>query len=524
MRFSPLFLLFLLLRPASSAPLPAFEGTLSQTRNGLTTRAKIAWLPPDTLRVETLPDAPSATPAGVTLARGEETLALETSTGRVRRAPWNIARQWWRGAGLEVGGPANFLFAGTSFTPQDAANGRFFLRDKVIFGGGGRDVYYAAQKVAARRFAAQIAITPTSRFEKDERGQTSLDAKIILAPDGLPRAATVVAGGETVVFAYDLKPAQPQIAEISAPILEAATLQAPSAYVGNDASTLFNRGAALAQNEDAPGAIAALEAAQNAAPESSAPPLALFEIAFALRDAPRAQKALDALANLPIASPEIEVRRARLALLNRDRAGARAALQLALDDAPQNPNLALALAEVARSLGDFEAARTLYRAVLVDSPLPAAQVAAAQNLALGATFDEIPSLLASIPSGNDAQKLARALLQLRAGEAPETESFSNDDLQTALALGFERAARDEAAQNSWQTLEERAPDDLKNTARAHLMTLAARRGDVGGAIKKWRDWNANLTLPSDREAAQNAFLGAFQKAFRSDALQTSTLR
>lgn len=462
------------------------------------------------------------------MASGAQTVALDNATKRARRAPYNIAAQWWRGATLSFGGPANFLFAGTPFPPDAAQTGRYLLRDEVIFGGGGRDAYYAAKKIPARRYAAQIAVTPTTRTEKDEAGKTTLEAQITLDGDGLPRAATLSAGGQSASFVYDLKPVAAPIAPLTAPILEDVELQSPSAYTGNEASALFNRGAAFAGNEDAPRAIAALEAAHAAAPGSSAPPLALFEIELALRDANGARQQLERLAPLGLGAGEIEVRRARLALLVGDRAGALAALQTASEGAPQNLSLQFALAEVKRAQSDFEGARALYRAILgadlsqVSDPAQFdAARRAAETLALSATFEELPALLASVPNGNEAQKLARALLQLRAGQTPESAEFARDDFETALALGFERAARDDDAQKAWQALENRAPDALKNRARAHLMTLAARRGDVSGAINEWRNWSAASPGQAARDAAQNAFFAAFQKAFRTDALQSA---
>lgn len=524
-RFLPLLLVLLAPTLARSAPLPAFEGTVSQTQNGLVSRAKIAWAPPDTLRIEILPDSANGIAGSVLVARGEQTLVLDKATGRVRRAPYNLATNWWRGAGLGSGGAANFLFAGTAF-PADSAPGRFLLRDTVIFGGSGKDVYYAARKAPVRRYAAQIAVTGVSRIEKNEAGKVTLEAQITLDGAGLPRASTVVSSGESASFAYDLKAlaAPPVIEEIEAPITEDTDLQSPSAYAGNDASSHFNRGASLAQNEDAPRAIAAFQAASQAAPTATAPQLALFEIAFAMRDAQSAQKALDILATLPIDKAEIEVRRARLALLNRDRASALVAFKNAEQSAPQNATLRLAQAEILRSQSDFEGARAFYREVLATpSRQFGAQRAAAESLALGATFEELPALLQSIPlqGANEAQQLARALLQLRLGQTPEAAEFARDEFLVALALGFERAAHDDDAGRAWQTLEKRAPDALKNRARAHLMTLAARRGDVAGAITRWREWNAALPLQSDRDAAQDAFFAAFQKAFRSDALQSA---
>ncbi len=534
MRFLPLFAFSLLVRTAFAAPLPAFEGTVSQTQNGLTTRAKIAWQPPETLTIEVLPNAALGASAQTIAARGDQTVLFDAATKRARRFGFNIAKNWWRGADLASGGPANFLFSGSSF-PADAAQNRYLRRDSVVFGGGGKDSYYAARKSPARRFAAQIATTNTSRIEKNEVGRVISDAQITLDGAGLPRTATLTSNGEVATFAYDLKAvAAPAAAnavapvlapEIAAPILEDDELQAPPSYIGNDASALFNRGAALALNEDFAGAATAFEAAAQLAPTSSAPPSALFAMFLALRDAQRAQNALDNLEKIGQGAGEIELRRARLALLRRDNVAARAAFGAASLAAPGNLGLRMAQAEIARAQGDIDAARALYLGVLGEKTAQVGgqwgvQAGAAQNLALFATFEEIPALLTALPAANatDAAQLARALLLLRDGKNPETSEFAINEFQVALALGFERAARDNDAQKAWQTLENRAPEALKNRARAHLMTLFARRGDVGNSIAQWRVWNASLDSQSDKDRARDAFFGAWQKAFRTDAL------
>ncbi|HEX8463582.1 MAG TPA: hypothetical protein VF627_03105, partial [Abditibacterium sp.] len=522
MRFLLIFPVLLSAKLAFAAPLPAFEGTLSQTQNGATVRATLAWQPPDALQIEIARDDASATPAQTVLARGDETLLFEKATKRTRRYPFNIAKAWWRGAGLNSGGPANFLFAGTA--APAAGEGRFLRRDDVLFGGAGPNAYYAAVKLPARRFADAIATaivaSNATRTEKTA-GQTTLSAQISLDTAGFPTATSVSAAGQKSTFRYELKPSAAPVApaEIPRDVIEEAELLAPSAYAGTDASALFNRGAALAANEDFPAAFAAFERAGQAAPTASAPPMASFELAMAVRDDARAATALARLETLGLDPTEVLPRRARLALLRRDSASAKIALDSASAAAPQNFALRLLRADAAVSTGQIEAARALWREIVAsDAALPAAQALAAQNLALYATPGEFSALLTSIPAQTDAQKLARSLLQLRGGQTPETAAFAGDALQEALALGLEAAARDEDARAAWDVLLARGDDALKNRARAHGMTLAARRGDVEASLALWRAWNATLSSPFARDAARSALLGAWQKAFRGEAL------
>lgn len=528
MRFLPFPALLLLAKVGLAAPLPAFEGGISRTQNGVTTRAHIAWQPPDILQIQ--PEAGS-----FITARGDETLVQ--SDGLMRRSDFNIAKSWWRGSGLAAGGPANFLFAGTPFPAASAADS-FWRRDDVLFGGGGRTAYYAATKTLARRFPAQILISPTSRIEKDEKGKITALYQIVVGPDGLPRSAQLTVDGQKTTFAYDLKPASPpNLAAVTLPaIVEDDELKAPSAYTGTDASSLFNRGASLAANEDFPDAFAAWDAAAKLAPDSSAPLVATFETALSIRNLNLAASALDKLSKL--ASPtgfggvfniEIETRRARLAIARRDWKAAAQAAANASTEAERTSSvdyhdlvLVLLRAQIAQAQGDLAQARDLWGSVL-RSRLPdsASEVTAAQNYAFNATSDEWAGLLAALPSDTPAQKLTRSLLQLRAGQTPDATEFDSDALERSYALGLEAAARDAEAQKAWQILEARADGDLQNTARAHLMTLAARRGDASASLGKWREWNASLSLETERSRARDALFGAWQKALRQDELRSA---
>lgn len=522
MRFIPFCLLLLLSPVASAAPLPAFEGTLTQTQNGATARAKIAWQPPDTLLVQIERNDASGIPAQTILANGDQTLLFAPSSKRTRRLPFNIAKSWWRGSSLSSGGPANFLFAGTAFPGLTSAD-IVLRRNDVLFGGGGQEAYYAAAKTPVGRFAAQIATTATSRVEKDRTGNTVLDAKITTGEGGLPTGAQVTAAGETTSFTYDLKPTTTPIGTVEIPtaVIEEDQLLAPSTYAGDGASPLFNKGAALALNEDYPAAFTALGAAARSAPTASAPLIATFELALSLRDDELAATVLARMDTLGLDPLETQPRRARLALLRRDYKGALAAFRAASTAAPQNLSLRLLEAEALRSSSDIEAARTIYRGILAEkTPQEDAQVSAAENLALAAMPEEFAALLESVPNDTPAQKLARSLVQLRDKKTPEVADFTSDALQVSLALGFESAGRDEDAANAWQTIETRGNDARKNRARAHLMTLAARRGDAPVSIGYWRAWNATLGSLPEQVQARAAFFDAWQKAFRSEALQS----
>jgi hypothetical protein len=522
-RFLSLSLLLLLPKLVFAAPLPAFQGTVTQTQNGVTARAKIAWQPPSTLVVEVERDDSSLTAAQTVLAHGDETLIYEPASKRTRRTAFNVATNWWRSSNLSAGGPANYLFAGTP-SPTDTSDGRYLNRDDVLFGGGGRDAYYAAVKTPARLYPARTTVTPVSRIEKNEAGKTLLDAKITLGADGLPQTAQVSAEGLNATFSYDLKPTAAALTppEIPVAIVEDDRVLAPSAYTGGDASSLFNQGAALALDENFPAAFAAFTAASRSTPTASAPIIAMYELAMLIRDDALAAGALAKMETLGLDPTETLPRRARVALLRRDYEGALTALKSAALAAPQNLELRLLEAEALRSRLDFDGARALYLGILAEkTPQVVAQVTAAQTLANMAMPDEFPALLTAVPGTTQAQKLARSLIQLRDGQAAETNEFSSDEMEIALALGYESAARDEEAQKAWQTLETRGSDLTKTRARAHMMTLAARRGDVSASIGYWRAWNATLVTTPDRDAARAAFFDAWQKAFRSETLQSA---
>ena len=109
-----------------------------------------------------------------------------------------------------------------------------------------------------------------------------------------------------------------------------------------------------------------------------------------------------------------------------------------------------------------------------------------------------------------------------------TPAVQSDAAREALALANERAGRDEGARALWESLEksapDAAPDAARNRARAHLMTLAARRGDVTASLAEFEALRGDLASQSLRDTASQALFDAWQKSFRRDALGAALLR
>ena len=211
MRISPLLFLPLLALPAVAQQ--RFEGTLTQTQNSLSAQAKIYAQTPDLLRVEIARNDAAGVPAQILVASGDQTLRYEPATKRLFRARFNILKKWNRDWGLAAGGPANFVFAGASAGVVNETEGRFLRRDKVLFGGGGENAFYAAQKTPASLYPARVELSGTpadKRIETRLDGTQSLSATIAYL-GALPATATVVAAGETSTFTYDLSAPRPTV-------------------------------------------------------------------------------------------------------------------------------------------------------------------------------------------------------------------------------------------------------------------------------------------------------------------------
>lgn len=508
-RFLPLLLFPLFAVPALAQQ--RWEGTLTQTQDGLTAKAQIYAQAPDRLRVEIARNDAAGVPAQIIVASGDQTLRYEPATKRLFRARFNILKNWNRDWRLAAGGPANFVFAGAGAGAIEETEGRFLRRDNVLFGGGGENAYYAAVKTPVSLYAARVELSgtpPDKRIETAVNGTQSLSATVDYAGP-LPTKVLVAAAGETSVFAYDLSArAEPfaenlwTIADAETAVPEDVDLRAPSVYADEkSASDLLNGGVALWRGAgDFRAAQARFVAANALAKNASAPLLASFEMALDARDVAAAARALDALAPLELDVAEIEARRARLALANRDWAGALAALDKALASAPENPALQLGRAQALLGQGDFAGARNIWQTLAAAPVLPAVRANASNLLATSIAPDET-ELLKSVAE--------------RAAAISATASPSEKAMH---ALWLEREGRDAAAQELWTQLEKSAPLAIQNQARAHGMTLAARAGDVAASLGAYERLRAGLTLQSERENATLALFDAWQKAFKREQL------
>ena len=508
-RFLPLLLL-----PFSALPALAqqrYEGTLTQTQSGLTARAQIYAQSPDLLRVEIARDDAAGVAAQIIVASGDQTLRYEPATKRLFRARFNILKKWNRDWRLAAGGPANFVFAGASAGITEESEGRFLRRDKVLFGGGGENAYYAAVKIPASAYPARVEISGAplnKRVETALDGMQSLNA-ILTYNGALPGKVEVVAAGETSVFNYDLKArAEPfadslwTIDDAKGAIAEETDLRAPSAYPdAKSPADLLNGGIALWRGAgDFPAAQTRFVSAANLAPTATAPILASFEMALDARDFTAAARALDALAPLGLDAAEIEARRARLALAGRDWDGALAALDKAIASAPASSALQLGRAQALLGKGDIEGARAIWTKLTAAPTAPATRADAFSLLATSIAPDETD--------------LLQSVSETAANSSPDVSPAE----KAARALFLERAGNDAAARAIWADLEKSAPLGLQNQASAHLMVLAAREGDVAASLAAYNRLLAALNLQSDRDTATQALFGAWQKAFKRDQL------
>ena len=510
-RFSPALFLCLLALPATAQT--RWQGTLTQTQNGQTASAQIFAQAPDRLRVEIARNDAAGISAQIIVASGDQTLRYEPATKQLFRARFNVLKKWNRDWQLAAGGPANFVFAEAAPGVFTENEGRFLRRDNVLFGGGGENAFYAAAKTPASLYPASVEIGADKRLEKSLDGTQILSANLTLK-DGLPSSVTVNSAGETSVFGYDLTPraeafpdATWTIDEAQSAVAQEFDLQAPSAYANaNDPNDLLNQGLALWGGAgDFVGAQSRFVAASKIANRASGPILASFEMALDARDFGAAQNALDALASLELDAAEIEARRARLALAQRDWDGALSALDKALAAAPASFALQLARAQALLGRADVEGARAVWQSVAT-APAPPAARAQAQALLAQTASDNAADLAAA------RKEAALAILANRALGGEQIEG------NRRLALILERVGDDDGARALWSEQEKLAPDAIKNQARAHLMSLAARAGDVAASLAAYNRLRDGLILQTERENATFALFDAWQKSYNRAAL------
>lgn len=568
--------------PVASTPLTTFaarfktperiEGAIELVSNNATARAKLQFQAPDLLRLEIEENAASGTRAQIIVARENETRFFDVLSKRVQRLPFNIARNWWRGAGLSFGGPGNFLvfgiapetldpfYATPAGAPSPPANtltldarpniGARLVNDYARFGGSGDRITYAPFKriVFDRPQKITLQIKDASQVLRSENNDGLNTTATITTKNNLPQSALIAddkgreisrwkytiapraAAFEATVFSFDFE------ANAAKPIIEDAILKPVAEYSGPDASSKWNAGAALYNNaEDVPAALVAWDEAARLAPQSSAPLIAIFETALAARDLARAQNALDKLgAVLGENNSEVLRRRVALALPKRDWKTAQNILEAAIAKEPKNAEWKLALVEVLRGRGsgaEYSRARDLLLEVL---KLDTAVTPSSLQAQAAATLAEISwnngdEILRILPVGNAApanaqtlwQQVARAGVLALQGKPFDAIETDNLDALALLASWHERAGRDDAAIEAWQKIAARTPAPEDFEARKHLVALYARRGDVASSLNQYRELSASVADLKTRSQFQNFLLGAWRKAFRQNQLKVT---
>jgi hypothetical protein len=484
------------------------EGNIVQSENGYSVPAKIWVESPDKIKIEV---------GKVTVVGAEDrTQIFDASTRRLRVYDWNFARQWTRGTSLEFGGPANFALFGVGATTAKDSGAIQVVRDQPLFGGGSKTAYYATRKTPTARYPLEVEVSKTARIERGLAG-AELRRYALTFEGEVPKSAAL---GE-VKWNYDLKSREEafdanfwKIAGAEGAIPEAQDLAAPSSYGDDD----FNRAMALWRGTaDLDAALAALNSAQNKAPKATAPLLAKFEIQLLRRDDENAQTTLEAIEKLGIDRASLELLNARLSELQRDYVGAREAADSAAAAAPENWDLKFQSAIYARLGGEIAMYRTRMMEFLKAENAPhTLRVLAAGDMARFALPTEFNAIKTAITGTSEPERLAKALISLRQNQ-DSTEVFLTEAAQTAMALGLERAGKDEAAQSLWERLTKSTNAALANRAQFHLMVLASRRGDAAASINALHA--IKLELEQDKANANSTFFDTWQKSFRRLALE-----
>ena len=221
---------------------------MTQSGDGAPVRARVFFQPPDSLKVEVLDGAGGV--AQTVVASGDTTQTFDARIKRVVVLGANVAREWWRDAGIAAGGPLNFAWVGAKGFVAAPDQGVTRVRDRVLLGNDERRAYYVASKARVRAFPARVELANGMRTDMDDTKNVVLRAKYALDGAKFPLHAEIGAGADTISFVYDLKPrgaafpdgtfALPDAAQGA--IREDATLKAPSSYADNTPDEQWNHG------------------------------------------------------------------------------------------------------------------------------------------------------------------------------------------------------------------------------------------------------------------------------------------
>jgi hypothetical protein len=194
--------------------------------------------------------------------------------------------------------------------------------------------------------------------------------------------------------------------------------------------------------------------------------------------------------------------------------------------------LAGARANLAQTRGDLVRARALWRELFVDERAPMGiRVASAEQSRVETLRSMNCQRFARKSKAKVNRKFSRAgFFSLRMGElvtpklsAPSTRFdvgawIGKSESRRSGARDLGAFARDSPV-GTPEASSTRAPDDAtRRLALSHLVTLAARRGDVAASLSAFRTWSETLGKRNRSQNARILLFEAWQKAFKREVI------
>lgn len=524
---------------------------------GGTAVATVKFEQPDSLRVEMKANSSQGIRPYILVTQENQTQIYDPVSHRLRVLPYNIVDEWWRGWDILHGGPANALLAGFSpqqlprfFTIKDAGSNALNLLaidsksqeqpDFTRVGGSNNQIFYAPFMEKAWNYAPQLNWQfgadglPTGREEGFAEKILYKTTFTFDPTSHLPKTAVVTdfKGSHVASFTYDLKEApQPfdkstfTIPEAADQIPEDAQLLAPADYKGQDAATLYNKGAALViGEEDYAGAYALWQQASKANPKAVAPWFALYESSLLTHDLNRAHMALGELSKI-LGADNVDVltRQASLAASYLQWKDAESALNQLLKQQPDNAQFLLAYANFEHSLGKTGAERGALGQILAMPDAPAGvQAAAVLNWSINA-LTGTDRTAGDIDDKTAAQKLVKQIAAMMSNPSNAKGDTSvvadKPSLLTALALIQEELGQKQQATDSWAAVAKAFPYPLDGTAHWHLLALAAGQNDTDTASQQYDALRQTVFDRDQTRTFYNQIISIWQKAYGQDSLR-----
>jgi hypothetical protein len=534
--------------PALAQPLTA---AVEAVQPGAATKLQL-WSRPGEMRLRSEVKPPNA--SFDWLARGAETLVVDTQRQRVSRSSFNGASQWFR---LSSFGPLSVLAQVLAPTPEEVSrnysarapseavaagetgvelvanqNGRLWVREEVRVGGSGGERYYAARGRWVWNRPSRIRLTLrgrelTKRVDMDARGRV-LRAFELEWKDGRPASITQrdFNGREVVRWNLSWGEAPPNEAFALPPAAWLRENEEPTGTSGGEAELWHERGVLAARREDIGAAITAWQRAAQASPTSTAPHFALFDAALQTRNAPLAQASVSRLEELLPQGQAITLGlRARLQAATRDREGLRSTLE-ALEAQPLSDDVRWQTANAWASSGEVPRALQVIAPLLSEATPPALAALGARAYSdwlLSLPEDQRSVALQGIAGDAWPRRLARTI--------SSREEIAEAQLPphglAAWALRHEAQGQWEKARETWGRVEREGSEELWLEAQLHLLAVHAQRDDLSSSLASYRQLASRAQTQSASQSAQNALIGAWDKAQKRSklggALQSAAL-